>query len=126
MTVAGLDALMRSLRQWMADTGRPVRYETVQDAEIPAVLISLWATSQPDVRSLSETVARRVGVTITSVGRNAVDAQWLDAKVTALLMGPLPTGLEVEIVDIVAEAAAALEPGEGRMLAVHRVALAYR
>lgn len=126
MSVSGLDALLRSLLTWTATIGRPVHYERVGDDELPALLLSTWAHSAPDVDALGGLVARRAGVTFTSVGRSEVDAQWLDAKVMELLTSGLPTGLEVEILTIVPESGAALEPGEGRMLATHRVALAYR
>lgn len=127
MTVGGIDALLRSLRVWMeANLDRPVRFERADDAVPPALLIDLWAHTSPDVTSMSGTVARKVGVTFTSVGRSQVDAGWLDDRVMALLSGALPTGLEVEILLIQPEPGAALEVGEGRMLAAHRAAIAYR
>ena len=127
MTVAGLDRLLVALAEWVATIGRPVTFSQDLDTEsLPALLIGTWGHSDPDLETLGGLVARKIGVTFTSVGRSLVDAQWLDARLVELFAAGLPTDLDVEIVSLVPETGAALEPGEGRMLAVHRVALAYR
>lgn len=124
---ARLDQLLVALKTWMEDTGRPVSLSTVADAELPALVIRLWGPSEPELTSLDgDPHARRVGVTLTSVGRSAVDALWLHKRSLDLLTAAPPTGLGVEFCSVTPDSGAALEPDEGRMLALHRTALVYR
>lgn len=126
-----LNAFLAAMKTWMETLGRPVFYEDVPgsyspDIEVlPVLTISLYGRAEPELESLDAVVARWVGVTFTSVGRNVVDALWLDAKVMELLTGALPD-LAVDVVYLGPEPAAALRAAPGRMLAEHRAACAYR
>ena len=128
-----LNDLLTSLKEWLeAELGRTVvleeiRGEVTNDVEqLPVLVITLHGRPDPHELTLEGVIARWVGVTFTSVGRNEVDCQWLDAKLLAVLAGPLPTGLAADIVFINPEPAATLRAVQGRMLAAHRVALAFR
>jgi hypothetical protein len=122
-----LHLLFDALAEWVAPLGRPVSFRDDLDyEELPVIQIGTWGHSDPCVDTLDGPVARKVGITFTSIGRNLVDTQALDNALMDLFSAGLPAGLAVEIVSLVAETGAALEPTEGRMLAVHRVALAYR
>lgn len=124
---ARLDQFLVAVRTWMAQTGRPVSIDTVGDAELPAMVITVWGPSDPELSNLDGvTHTRRVGLSLTSVGRNTTDALWLHAKAMVLLTADPPTNLGVQFCSITPDSGAALEPDEGRMLATHRVACAYR
>lgn len=126
-----LNAFLDAIKGWVETVDRPVFFEDVPghflpDVEVlPVLTISLFGRPEPEVETLDVVVGRWVGVTFTSVGRDSVDALWLDAKVMQLLTGSLPN-LAVDVLYCGPEPAAALRAAPGRMLAEHRTAFAYR
>lgn len=127
----GLDLLFGSLKTWMDTIGRPVGLINLPPGSdpgfLPALAIDLVGRVGAETEAMSGPVARWVTVSFVSVGRSSVDALWLDAKVMALLTGPLPTGLSVDICYLHPDPGVALSSVDGgRMLATHRAALAYR
>ena len=123
-----LNKLLSELQRWLTTAlGVTVVIDVVEaHIALPGMSISLYGLPSPNVETLHLIVARWVGVEFVSMGRTVEDAQWLDAKLMDLLLADPPTDLDVELVTIQPEAAAALRAGERRMLATHRAALAYR
>lgn len=126
MSTARTDEIVAAVATWMEQTGRPVHIAGVPQADLPAVKIGTYSIAEPDIITMVDTVARWIGLEFAAVGRDVVDAMWLDERIMALLADPPAQIGTVEILAVVPETAAALEPGTGRMLALHRAALAYR